>query len=60
MDVHRPHDNEDYLGHVLAVDPHGRAARAHAERAVAGLRLALADITEVAPLGVAETQPSLP
>jgi hypothetical protein len=45
---------------VVAVDPHGRAARAQAERAVAGLRLALADVTEVAPLGVAEAQPSVP
>jgi biotin carboxylase len=59
-DVHRPRDNEDYLGYVVAVDPHGRAARAQAERAVAGLRLALADVTEVAPLGVAEAQPSVP
>jgi biotin carboxylase len=52
LDARRPRDNEVYLGHVVAVDGTGRGARAHAERAVAGLRLELADITEVAPLGV--------
>jgi biotin carboxylase len=52
VDVRRPRDNEDYLGHVVAVDRSGRGARTYAERAVAGLRLALADITEVPPLGV--------
>jgi argininosuccinate lyase len=51
-DVRRPRDNEDYLGHVLAVDPTGPGARDNAERAVAALRLALADGTETAPLGV--------
>jgi len=49
--VHRARDNEDYLGHVLAVDPAGPGARRHAERAVAGLRLEFADNATVAPLG---------
>lgn len=48
--VHRARDNEDYLGHVLAIDPTGPGARRHAERAVAGLRLEFADKATVAPL----------
>jgi hypothetical protein len=51
-DVHRPRDNEDYLGHVVTTDHTGRGARAHAEAAVGGLRLALDDGSEVRPLGV--------
>jgi argininosuccinate lyase len=51
-DVRRPRDNEDYLGHVVTIDPDGRGARARAERAVGALRLALADGSEVEPLGV--------
>ena len=47
-DVSAPIDNACYLGHVIATDAHGLDARAHAERAVAGLRLRYADET-VAP-----------
>jgi biotin carboxylase len=50
IDVHRPRDNEDYVGWVMTVDPAGRRARLHAERAVGSLRLVLADGTEVVPL----------
>lgn len=42
-DVSAPIDNACYLGHVVATDPDGPHARAHAERAVAGLTLRYAD-----------------
>jgi argininosuccinate lyase len=53
VDVRRPVDNEDYAGHVLAVDPDRRCARAHAERAVARLRLCFSDGGTAAPFGLA-------
>jgi biotin carboxylase len=59
-DVRRPADNEDYLGHVLTVDRTDRGARPHAERAVAGLTLVLADGTEMTPLGASAPQPTAP
>lgn len=46
-EVPAPVDNACYLGHVVASDPAGLQARAHAERAVAGLVLRYA---EQAPL----------
>jgi biotin carboxylase len=48
--VHHPRDNEDYLGHVIALDPHGLEAREQVEQAVAGLRLVMDDGREVMPL----------
>ncbi|MFK3648135.1 ATP-grasp domain-containing protein [Lysobacter enzymogenes] len=42
-EVSAPIDNACYLGHVVASDAYGLDARAHAERAVAGLRLRYAD-----------------
>jgi argininosuccinate lyase len=45
-----PVDNEAYLGHVVAVDPHGRAARRLVEAALASLRLVTADGRRLLPL----------
>ncbi|MDV6013414.1 ATP-grasp domain-containing protein [Haloechinothrix sp. LS1_15] len=50
--VRYPRSNDDYLGHVVAVDHHGRRARALAERAVGGLLLRFDDGDAVAPAGV--------
>jgi biotin carboxylase len=47
----RPVDNEAYLGHVLAVDPHARGARRLVEAALASLRLVMADGRRLVPLG---------
>lgn len=41
--VYRPRDNEDYLGHVLAVDRDGLGARERAVEAVRSLRLRFSD-----------------
>ncbi|SNR52626.1 argininosuccinate lyase [Haloechinothrix alba] len=50
--IRRPRSNDAYLGHVLVVDPAGRAARERAETAVGGLALRLTDGRTVAPVGV--------
>lgn len=47
--VRRPRDNNDRVGHVLAVDPSGDRAGELAADAVASLRLRLADGSVVAP-----------
>ncbi len=54
----RPRSNDAYLGHVLTVDPIGRAARAKAEAAVGALRLRLAGSEPVRPIGVPSGVPS--
>ncbi len=45
-DVGPPVDNGCYLGHVVAVDPHGPGARRHAEQAVARIGFAFAPTGE--------------
>ncbi|SDU12648.1 ATP-grasp domain-containing protein [Jiangella alkaliphila] len=50
--VRRPRDNNDRVGHVLAVDPSGDRAGEFAATAVGSLRLRLADGAEVAPASI--------
>jgi argininosuccinate lyase len=48
----RPRDNDAYLGHLVAVDPTGDAARAYAEELVGTLHLRFADGDVARPLPV--------
>lgn len=50
--VRRPRDNNDRVGHVLAVDPAGDRAGELAAAAVASLRLRLADGSVVQPTAI--------
>lgn len=47
-----PRSNDAYLGHVLAVDATGGAARERAEAAVGSLRLRFADGSTATPIGL--------
>ncbi|PZF83073.1 ATP-grasp domain-containing protein [Jiangella anatolica] len=50
--VRRPRDNNDRVGHVLAVDPDGDRAGELAATAVGALKLRLADGSVVAPVAI--------